>query len=254
MSTRDLPTIIFLHIPKTGGTSFYSILSTTFGKDSVFVPLSIETENAKSIATLTDDQKASIRVVAGHMPYGAHKFFKASEYVTILRDPTAAVLSSWFHVNSDPRIPGHSLIANGQVGLPEFARFFSNMFTRRLLRYDFLDPCLWLTTPLSTVLEVQSLFDLQFKDLGPEQFEQAFDVLRSFAVIGTTERYGEFLKAFADRYGLGQVAQMSSIQLNKNLQDNYHYQVDAETRAMIRELNEYDYALYELASAASARA
>jgi hypothetical protein len=83
--------LIFLHIPKTAGTSFNHILRDIYGKSFYRVKPGGKWRKAKRLPVST-------RCVTGHMPYGIHKKWKLEDfqYVTLLRYPVDRIISLWW--------------------------------------------------------------------------------------------------------------------------------------------------------------
>jgi len=91
---NDKPvTVIFLHIPKTAGTTFNSILSWLYlGQPSYWIaPADL---HARDFKALSPESRSGLRLVRGHMYFGLHEYLpQPATYITFLRDPIPRVLS-----------------------------------------------------------------------------------------------------------------------------------------------------------------
>ncbi len=93
----DPTTLIFLHIPKTAGTTLRSILRQQYPPEVTYNYYH-DPEKA-AFHELTASQKQRYRLLCGHMNYGIHQHLPGdSRYITILRDPVARVISYYNHV------------------------------------------------------------------------------------------------------------------------------------------------------------
>ena len=88
-------TTIFLHIPKTAGTSFNSALSLQYaGKPSLHV--NVGDRHCSELGSLPNAERSRIKLLRGHIYFGAHRLLtQPSKYITILRNPAERVLSYW---------------------------------------------------------------------------------------------------------------------------------------------------------------
>lgn len=93
---------IFLHIPKTAGTSLMEIIKKQYGDDRVIAcydlnPYLVE-ENSQALENILE-KKPNTKAVIGHFMYGIHKRLSNIEYkyITFLRDPLARILSQYAH-------------------------------------------------------------------------------------------------------------------------------------------------------------
>lgn len=87
--------IIFLHIPKTGGTTLRDIFSRQYKKnESILTKTISESENI--IKELDEGKKQQILMIQGHMQFGLHRFFNNKfKYFSMMRDPIKRVLSQY---------------------------------------------------------------------------------------------------------------------------------------------------------------
>src|SRR5438552_2491662 len=93
--------LIFLHIPRTAGTTFVRILERQYGAGAV-LDLYDSTVGDR-VAALTSGDMEHLRVVAGHFSFGAHRHLPGScRYVTFLRDPVERVVSHYYFVRRQP--------------------------------------------------------------------------------------------------------------------------------------------------------
>ena len=96
--------VIFVHIPKTAGTSLRVIIERNFDKRGIFT---IDGRNPqKSIELfngLDPEEKTSFSLVQGHLKFGALKTIphKHIKYITFVRDPVERVLSYYSYILSD---------------------------------------------------------------------------------------------------------------------------------------------------------
>ena len=115
------PTIVFIHIPKTGGTSFRYAAENYFGSSSVerdygtddpyttdIVKKTVYSGRIEALPTAME--QASIRMLAGHFPAAKYLqlFTDKVRWCTFLRDPVQRVISEYRHLVGQQRYH-HSL-------------------------------------------------------------------------------------------------------------------------------------------------
>ena len=111
-------TIIFLHIPKTGGRSLQNILLRKYSSDEVITDAH---NRLDEIAEWSDDRKRRIRYLQGHFIYGAHKILpQKCSYITNLRDPIDRVISHYYFIKRSTSHPLHDTVVRQDMNLEDY--------------------------------------------------------------------------------------------------------------------------------------
>jgi hypothetical protein len=126
------PTVIFLHIGKTAGSTMRRILRRQFPSDQVLdltekIPdprYRLRREGMPDLfARMPEAERARPRLIMAHTIYGLHEHVpRPSTYVTLLRDPVKLVTSLYGFIL---RRPGHRIfdeVAGAELSLEEFIR------------------------------------------------------------------------------------------------------------------------------------
>jgi len=173
---------LFLHIPKTAGTTLHYLLERQFAIKENELLFTIykqgHTEQAyKKLTSLSREESNRIQVIRGHMPFGWHRLFPWREfsYFTIFRDPIERVISHYYYEYDNPERPFHHLAT--KMSLEEYIEE-------------------------SGVVEVdngQTRFiagasEYPFDEVTYDILEKAKNnLVRYFSVFGFSEKFDEFL-------------------------------------------------------------
>ena len=86
--------MIFLHIPKTAGTTLHDILDRHYPPESIYSIGAIAHESMAGFKDLDEQDRNKSGCCAGIWAYGLHEHLPGpAKYFTILRDPVARVIS-----------------------------------------------------------------------------------------------------------------------------------------------------------------
>src|SRR6266403_3878281 len=124
----DSEALIFLHIPKTAGTTLNRIIEWQYNPLSIFTidPYGIRATTER-FKTFSEQRRRRLRVVRGHLFYGIHEFLpQAATYITMLRDPVARLLSTYYFILRRPLHPLHRKLKRGRLGVEDCLRLFSH--------------------------------------------------------------------------------------------------------------------------------
>ncbi|MGM1034210.1 MAG: sulfotransferase family 2 domain-containing protein [Bacillota bacterium] len=106
---------IFMHIPKTGGTTLNELFKKQYKLNEIFDHDSFQKKMMK-MDELTEVEKRNIKAIAGHYLYGIHQeFSRPFNYFTMLRDPVDRVISSYYFLKD---YPGYEMVKD--MTLEEF--------------------------------------------------------------------------------------------------------------------------------------
>ena len=131
--------ICFLHVPKTAGVSMYEVLVEQYGRSHMLVDQT--TFEFHNFWLKYREWKApSLKVLAGHIPYGYHTVDGRVRYMTMLRDPVARTMSDYAHLKRDRYRPLHEEAARAEsfAAFVETTRYrwIDNPFVRFLSGED----------------------------------------------------------------------------------------------------------------------
>lgn len=216
--------IAFIHIPKTAGSTFYSILRTVLPPTRLY-KLHQTPEAIAALHRLSSKER--IGVIYGHIDYRtAIEFVPPERCVTLLRHPIDRIISYYFYHKYMSRDPEHELAAR----LP----FGEWIHQSRLLEVD--------NGMLRRLLGISD--KVGFGECTPDMFEEAKTVLSRFMMVGLMSRFEESYALLAKLCGW----QMRAYQAkNVNKRRLTAQQLSAEEVEYIKHYNEYDLALYAYA-------
>ncbi len=221
--------VIFLHIPKTAGTTLHRIIKRQYRPSHLYHVGSAADDLAK-FQRLPESRRAKIRFLMGHFEMGIDKYLpRPSTYFTILRDPVARIVSYYSHVRRDPDHYCYEMVNRQKMDLETFVRsqtdvMVSNGQTRMLAGV---------------------LYDFPFGKCDPDVLKAAKHHLdERFSFVGLAGQFDESLVCMQALFGWHAIYYARR---NATPEENGKKQLTSAAQQAILEVNQLDMALYSFA-------
>lgn len=133
---QDDNVLVFLHIPKTAGTSFKYVLQQHFTSDEVtFVPREVIDNVNKPKEYL-----APYKLIAGHNQYNIRKHLRKKPiFITMLRHPVERTISAYYHARRDQNHAFNQLALDNDLESFLKINLVRNSVANLMSRYIFND-------------------------------------------------------------------------------------------------------------------
>jgi len=220
-AAMDREAVIFLHIPKTAGTTLNRIIEWQYSPFEMFTmdPYRIRA-TPERLKRLPEGRRRRLRMVRGHMFYGVHECLpQGATYFTMLRDPVPRALSAYYFILRRPLNPFHRQVKKEKLGIEDCLRLFPQRHNLQ---------CRMIAGVQDTAIADDRLLDMAKEHL-----------IKSFSVVGISERFEESLMLMATTFDW-------EIPFYKNCKvSKTRPQINPGTVEMIRDHNRVDVELYE---------
>lgn len=226
--------LIYLHQPKTGGTTTKGFLKRNFHNRRSFQIEKPYHKNIEQFKNLSDNQKTTIDLLYGHFGHGIHKFLpQKCFYFSIIREPIKRVISHYNYDANKNSIP--KKIANKKGNILSFEDYFfqwSKRFNNGQVRL------------LSA--ENGEFFNkgYEFGKCDTEMLEKAKGHVRqNFLLLGLLEEFDKSLMILAKKCGLS-----LPIYIKKKVsKDRVKHSINNKELELIYKYNQLDLEFYDWA-------
>ena len=222
----ESPTLIYLHLPKCGGTTLNRLIEWEYPPHRIYsVDPSFFRWSYYRLLRKSPRRLDGLRVIKGHMPFGVHRqIARPCTYITVLREPVERVISEYYFALHHPLHPQHK-----------------RMQSLTLEQYVTTTPHHNLQCKLLAGPPPQR--DFLAGDCTDETLAAAkANLAAHFSLAGLTERFDETLALLKVLFGW-KLSHYASFNVGQNRPTRQ--EVPESTRQIIAERNRYDVAIYQ---------
>lgn len=103
--------VIFMHIPKTGGSTLRNIIKYQYKKEQI---QKLPRRNAmENLISLSPKKNFKIKCTYGHHRFGIHNYFNQRfTYITMLRHPVERIISTYYFILENEKNQMHEKVKN----------------------------------------------------------------------------------------------------------------------------------------------
>jgi hypothetical protein len=232
---RQEQSVIFLHIPKTAGSTLNKIIDHQYKQTSIFTRHYFPDEFNDEFRKLPEERRKKIRVLKGHMFFGLHEYLpQPSTYITLLRDPVERIISNYYMILEDPQNIFHKDVTSKHMSLKDF------------VCSDLSDGIVTLNNGQARMLSgVEANTAGGFEEHSNEILELArINLKEHFIVAGLQEKFDETLILLRRAFGWRNIFY---IKIGGDKPRPKKKDIPRETLNIIEKYNELDIELYKYA-------
>lgn len=222
-------TVIFLHIPKTAGTTLDQIIFRHYQRRHVYETGLIAQQGVMDFQNLPPSEREKYRLIKGHLSFGIHEYVSPPwAYFTFFRHPIERTISHFYFMRRTPKHPIYQLLRDENLDLKQVLEaglnpMLHNAHTRLLAG-------IWAEPPAGACDE---------KDLA-----KAKENLRQIKVIGLTEEFDASLLLLGKAFGWKHLYYTKrNVSVGRPAQDT----LSEDTIAAVQAANQLDSELYDYA-------
>jgi hypothetical protein len=235
--------LYYIHIPKTAGTSFITVLDAGFDEGDIF-PAQLWREVNEDLVS----KKKAFHLLRGHFGGGCHKQLlnKNAQLLTLLRHPTSLSISTYHFIKREQNTRVHSLVTDNDMSFDEFLNHqetrtkVSDRMTRHLsfdLQNDPDAHELFLSDESVQVVEKWKKKNVIISD--SQRLKRAIRRLDSCRWFGLVERFDQSMQWFCYQFHRPPLYEAPRLNAFKPNQE-----ISAKSKEQLKVLNAMDYQLY----------
>lgn len=222
-ANSDRETIVFLHLPKTAGTTLNRLIEWEYPLSEMYSidPVLFEW-SAAHLRKLSPRRLKRTRMFKGHMTFGIHEILpQPATYITVLRDPVDRVLSAYYFMRSYKLHPLYWKLRRENWTLEDFVRRSQrdNVQSKIIAGAEYTPPC-------TREIAAKAQHNLR----------------HHFSVVGLSERFEESLALMKLRFGW-KLSSYSSFNVTRSRPKKRD--LPESTLDFIQQKNAFDIELYE---------
>lgn len=237
-------TLIFLHIPKTAGSSLRKVVERFYSPKEIYLIYEKAHNNMhdrNDFKALSDSEKLKIKIFMGHVSFGLHNYIpQACSYVTMLRDPIEKAISLF------------SYVSNKDVN----HRYYKRIESEKMSLADFINSGMAVEADNHQVRVISGI-EPEFGKCTSELLEIAKENLKKhFLVIGLAEYFDESVLLMKRTFGWRVPLQLSLKRMVSGVDSPFYEKTNvsvgrprkedlsSEDLAAVKKYNELDIQLY----------